>query len=149
MAGVAGVKVLEVVEFYQGVLKFCGVLNFKKAVRQPQNSVSHVPFVKPHNVDCRAAANNLGIGVGRQFGDGAQGAEGLGEEQAVFVLVRRPAIEAFQFPDGQQQVFHAPGHEIIVHEIEVRCVVAPNRGHHGFVCAVVDGIAEAGFWPLS
>lgn len=45
----------------------------------------------------------------------------------------------------QQKVFHAPGREVVVQEIKVRGVVAANRGHHGFVCAVVDGIAEAGF----
>jgi hypothetical protein len=32
-----------------------------------------------------------------------------------------------------------------MHEIKVRCVVAANGGHHGFVCAIVDGTAEAGF----
>jgi len=32
-----------------------------------------------------------------------------------------------------------------VQEIKVRGVVAANGGHHGFVCAVVDGIAEASF----
>lgn len=32
-----------------------------------------------------------------------------------------------------------------MHEIEIGCVVAANRGHHGFVCAIADGAADAGF----
>jgi hypothetical protein len=43
----------------------------------------------------------------------------------------------------EQQVFHAPGRQIIMHEIKVRCVVAANGGQPQRIPAYIrDEVAE-------
>lgn len=46
---------------------------------------------------------------------------------------------------NEQQITNGPGSQIVMHEIKVGCFVVADRGHHGLVCTVGDGIAEAGF----
>ena len=44
---------------------------------------------------------------------------------------------------NEQQIPNVPRHDVVVHEIEVRRLVRPNRVHHRRIRAVADGIANA------